>query len=178
MHHRIYPVPYTRVNEHWVHDDELNAVPNANAYCDELITHKRDEVLDLQTPWYKHIALDIVTETVFNYPYPQVTEKILRPLASKRMFILVGAPNTLGWLHNKGFKTFPKFINEDYDTIINPSKRIEFLVDEIKRICNLPMSTVKEALIEHKDIVEHNFNTIKEIETFELNALRHKLQKI
>ena len=181
MIHRIYNKPFTRINEHWNLSSSLNSSPS-ESYCDSLITSKSNEffhnINDLQSPMYNNIAIDIVTETVYNYPYPQITEKTFRPLCSKRMFIIVGAPFTLQFLQDKGFKTFSNIIDESYDTITDPHKRLQLIIKEIKRICNIPLHEMKDILINHKDILEHNFNIFKNLvdtETTQLNAFLENL---
>jgi len=178
MHHRIYPKPFTGVNEHWVFDRLLNATPHTSNYKDVLIQNDSNyfhkDILDLQAEWYEHFAIDIVTETVYNYPYTQITEKTLRPILCKRMFIIIGAPKTLSWLHSKGFKTFNPFINEKYDSIINPNDRMFFLLNEIDRLCELPISTVRDAITDYSNILEDNFTLLKNIVINEFEELEDK----
>jgi hypothetical protein len=179
MHHRIYTTPFTRINEHWISDNSINGSPS-DPYKDPLIKnkanyYKENNILDLQASWYKHIAIDIVTETVYNYPYPQTTEKILRPLLCKRMFIIVGAQNTLAWLQSKGFKTFSPFINEEYDNIQDPKNRIIAITSEIKRLCNIPIATIQDTILEHSDVLEHNFNLLQNLEKIEFQQIEKDL---
>jgi hypothetical protein len=181
MQHRIYAHPFTRINEYWLFNNTtLNGFPST-PYKDEAVTHKSNHfhsnIMDLQSKWQQNAGIDIVTETAFNYPYPQTTEKILRPVLSKRIFILVGSPKTLSFLHSLGFKTFPTFINEEYDNVINPQLRISALLDEIKRICELDIKTIQIAVKDHSDILNHNFILLKSLEKKELNDIKHQLKK-
>ena len=69
MFHRIYAKPFTRVNEAWNVDNQIDSSPS-DPYKDTLISgisnnHKINH--DLYCEFYKNFALDIVTETVYNY---------------------------------------------------------------------------------------------------------------
>lgn len=181
MKHRIYPSPFTRINEHWLKNNAVNGYPS-EPYVDNLVQGNSNNfhynVMELQASWQQIVGIDIVTETVFNYPYPQTTEKTLRPLLSKRMFVIVGAPKTLKWLQSLGFKTFSPFINEDYDNIYDPTLRILALIDEIKRIGEMDISTIKNNLSTFKDTLEHNFDLLKSLEKYEIESLKEKLNQL
>jgi len=167
MQHIMYTKPFTRINEFWnIYNNTFDSSPS-DQYADPLITSPANnfyaDTMDLQAEWYQHVAVDIITETVFNYPHAQITEKTLRPISSKRMFIMVGAPYTLRFLESKGFITFSPFINETYDIITDPNDRIALIITEIKKICAIPIAEMSAILLEHKDILEHNFNVLRRL---------------
>ena len=64
---------------------------------------------------YKQIAIELVFETNQSESAFQVTEKILRPIAHKRPFIVVAPSGFLRDLKNIGFKTFDDYIPNWYD---------------------------------------------------------------
>jgi hypothetical protein len=162
MHHRIYMQPFTRINEAWNFNPLLDSSPN-NHYRDHRIKGSANDFRSngILCDFYKNFAIDIVTETVFHYPYPQITEKTIRPIANKRMFIIVGAPNTLHWLQSHGFKTFHPLINEDYDSITDSNDRIQFILNEIDRIAKIPIDKIKEEMLKYTDNLEHNFKLLQ-----------------
>ena len=88
--------PLTRVNDRF----------SVTVPCDEIAVDFKDAIVEgkpnhdfrVQAPFYKKIGVDIVAETVFEYPYPFLTEKTYRPIASLRPFILVG-PYTVSYTH-------------------------------------------------------------------------------
>lgn len=158
MFHRIYTKPFTRANESWNY-----------GYFDSSIGKPCKDVRDvdkiyknsIEKPhWieghYKHVAIDIVCETAFHYPHPYMSEKTLRPMANKRMFILVDAPGKLKYLHDRGFKTFKPFIDETYDTIEHPAERMTAVLKEINRIASIPIDEIKASVLKYVDILEHN----------------------
>jgi len=121
--------------------------------------------------FYKNVALDIVTETVFNYPYPCITEKTTRPIANKRMFIIVGATNILQLLRSKGFETFSDFIDETYDTIVDPVDRFNSIVNSIHAFLEKPIDDIKDYYIKNQDRFEHNFQLLSRLEEIELETI-------
>ena len=128
--------------------------------------------------FYSKIALDIVTETVFNYPYPYISEKTLRPIACKRMFIIVGATNTLATLKTYGFKTWSDLIDESYDSIADPEERFLSVVKSVNNFCKLPLADVKQFLLNNQDRLDHNFQVLQSLKTQEVSKLRSKLKGI
>jgi hypothetical protein len=104
-----------------------------------------------QADFYQKIGVDVVTETVFNYPYPFLTEKTYRPMASLRPFIIVGAWHTLDFLKKIGFKTFSVIIDESYDNIVDPEERFNSVCNSIEGFVSRPLDEIKQDLhrIEH-----------------------------
>ncbi len=124
-----------------------------------------------QADFYKYFGLDIVTETVFNYPYPYISEKTLRPITSKRPFIVVGATGILALLKSKGFKTFSTIIDESYDSIIDHSDRFDSVTASIKEFVTQPIEKIRVDVESISSILEHNFNTYLTLEDIELSQL-------
>lgn len=109
-----------------------------------------------QADFYQKIGVDIVTETVFNYPYPFITEKTYRPIASLRPFIIVGACHTLDFLKNIGFKTFSVIIDESYDNIVDPEERFNSVCNSIKVFVSRPIDKIKQDLYSIEHILLYN----------------------
>jgi hypothetical protein len=86
---------------------------------------------------YQHTASEVVLETLFDDTRLHLTEKSLRPIARGRPFILATAPGSLEYLRSYGFKTFDSYIDETYDTVQDPLKRLVLIVNEMKRISQL-----------------------------------------
>lgn len=180
---RIYTNTKTRINENWNTYGIINSSPSSDQYKNKLIVgkpngHWHAGSADLQKEFYQKIGIDIVTETVFNYPGVQLTEKIIRPIVNKRPFIIVSAAHTLEYLHSKGLKTFAPFINECYDSIEDPIQRMKFILDEIYRIARLPIDTIQNFVLEYTSVLEHNFNILKGLEEQELSSVAKRLSKL
>ncbi len=151
--------PNTRVNEQWIYSQQLvdlyNAVPVVPQLSNKEISgYSSTHWLDC--PWYKDIFVDLVTETVFNYPYPFISEKIIRPIVLGRPFILFGAPGTIKWLHDLGFRTFDNYWDESYDAVQDPNQRFAQLCKLIETINDLKIDSCQEILKSMQDILIHN----------------------
>jgi hypothetical protein len=120
-----------------------------------------------------HMAIwNIVTETVFYENKLHLTEKIFKPIAIKRPFILVGAVGNLEYLRSYGFKTFDRWIDESYDSEPDHDLRMQKIVKELERLCNLTFKQNLDILSEMQEVLEYNhnhfFTTFKEIIVEEL----------
>lgn len=106
-----------------------------------------------------HLSLfHIVTETIFYEDKLHLTEKIFKPIVVKRPFILVGAYKNLEYLKSYGFKTFSKWIDESYDNEPDPDKRIQLIVQEIKKISSLSNSELFQLKQDMQEVLDYNFN--------------------
>jgi len=88
---------------------------------------------------YQHTAIEVVLETLFDDTRWHLTEKALRPIACGRPFILAASAGSLHYLRSYGFETFSEFIDESYDTVQDPAKRLASICKEMERIAQLPL---------------------------------------
>ena len=100
----------------------------------------------------------VVSETVFYHDKLHLTEKIFKPIFSKRPFILVAAPGNLAYLKSYGFRTFDRWIDESYDDEKDHQIRLEKIVAEVEKLCNLSPVDLKKMHQEMREILEFNFN--------------------
>lgn len=100
----------------------------------------------------------VVSETVFYYDKLHLTEKIFKPIFSKRPFILVAAPGNLAYLKSYGFRTFDRWIDESYDNEKDHQTRLEKIAAEVEKLCNLSPADLKKMHQEMREILEFNFN--------------------
>jgi hypothetical protein len=168
--------PFTRVNDLFVQDQRIDASTNkVNIRHPLILSGPNSASSRYQAQFYQHAACDFVVETVLDYPYPYVSEKTLRPLASKRMFIILGPVGILKLLHSKGFETFDDFIDESYDTIQDPSNRFFAVNEQIHRFCNRPLEEIVQYLHNNQHKFDHNFDTLKALQQQELKEIVSKL---
>jgi hypothetical protein len=168
--------PFTRVNDLFVQDQHIDASPNEVTVRHPLIlSGPNSKSSRYQADFYQHAACDFVVETVLDYPYPYLTEKTLRPLASKRMFIILGPMGILKLLRNKGFETFSNFVDERYDTIADPGDRFFAVNEQIHRFCARPLNEIVQYLQDNQHKFDHNFNTLQALQQQELKEIVSKL---
>ncbi len=100
----------------------------------------------------------VVSETVFYYKKLHLTEKIFKPIVSRRPFILIAAPGNLAYLKSYGFKTFDRWIDESYDNEQDDDKRISMAVSQLEKLCELSMDELRDMQKEMQDILDYNFD--------------------
>ena len=100
----------------------------------------------------------VVGETVFYDEKLHLTEKIFKPIVARRPFILVGAQGNLAYLKSYGFKTFDRWIDENYDLEPDPDKRIDMVLDQLDKLCRLSHDELISMHQEMEDILDYNFN--------------------
>ncbi len=76
----------------------------------------------------------LVTETEVSHHSQRFTEKILKPIACHRPFVVFGPMGTLARLRDLGFRTFSDIFPEDYDDIADPEQRMCRILDVIDDI--------------------------------------------
>ena len=111
--------------------------------------------------------LDIVTETCFYDRFNHLTEKIFKPIIMLQPFVLCSTPHSLSYLKRYGFKTFDKWIDESYDGISNPEKRIMAITDQIQKFASMSKSQLHDIYDEMLPTLEYNrshfFNNLYDI---------------
>jgi hypothetical protein len=162
--------PKTRVNDRFIyHDNEIDGTIISSNFDDEIIKGLSNIDHRFQAKFYKKIGVDIVTETVFNYPYPFITEKTYRSFASLRPCIILGPYGSLQFLQHIGFKTFSNIINEKYDNIKNPELRFIAVCNSIKDFVDRPIDRIKQDLYNIKDILKFNQTHLLNLTTIQQN---------
>lgn len=77
--------------------------------------------------FYSRVNYITVSETLCVENKKHLTEKIFKPIAAGKPFVLAGGVNNLEYLRSYGFKTFGDIWNEDYDNIVDPKERLDAL---------------------------------------------------
>ena len=77
-------------------------------------------------------------------------------------FIVYGSPFTLRNLQELGFKTFDGFIDESYDNILSPFKRMQAITREVKRLCFMSKEELHSWYYSMYDILVHNRELMRE----------------
>jgi len=100
--------------------------------------------------------IEVVLETLFDDDRLHLTEKSLRPIACGQPFILAATHGSLEYLKSYGFKTFSDIIDESYDQIENPEKRLEAIVSLMKQITDWTEDEKNYKIIQLRQISEYN----------------------
>lgn len=118
--------------------------------------HLSSASADYNSQDYQSCGIEIVLETLFDDTRLHLTEKTLRPIACGKPFMLAATPNSLKYLRSYGFETFGKYIDESYDSIIDPLDRLCSIVREMHRIAALPQDKKIVLLQETYAIAKRN----------------------
>lgn len=161
--HFLTTVPFSRINDKWpvnyYFDKCLKTYEHVfekNYQHKEISGEPNADHWNLN--WCQKAFLQVITETVFDYPREYFTEKTIRNFLLKRPFVVVGAPGTLKILQQIGFKTFNDFWDEEYDNEQNPSLRIEKISKIIKHICSKNIVELQSLCYDMQSILEYNFD--------------------
>jgi hypothetical protein len=106
---------------------------------------------------YNQTAYSLVCETNFDNDFVFFTEKTIKPLIARRLFIMIGHQHTLARLRELGFRTFGGIIDESYDAVEPVTQRHQMALEQLEWLCQQDQSKI---LAECQDIVIHNYNLI------------------
>jgi hypothetical protein len=96
-------------------------------YFDSNVTNSHASA-DFVIDDYNNTDFEVVLETLFDDSRLHLTEKTLRPIACSQPFILAATHGSLKYLRSYGFETFGDVIDESYDLIVDPEKRLRAIV--------------------------------------------------
>lgn len=142
-----------QVHKHNIWEPEMN--PTANDVYVEYYGYRKmhpSQVIPIQI--YKDTAFSLVMETYYDNEFSFFTEKTVKPIIAKRLFLIAGGQYYLKNLQKLGFKTFNGIIDESYDEEPNYRKRCDMILEEMKKLIDQPQRAIyKKAL----PIIMHNY---------------------
>jgi hypothetical protein len=100
--------------------------------------------------------LHVVNETVFYEPKLHLTEKIFKPIVSSRPFLLVASPGNLQYLKSYGFRTFDRWWDESYDSIQDPSARLDAITQILTDLCRRPWTEILQMFEDMQPVLDYN----------------------
>lgn len=105
---------------------------------------------------YRICWWDVVLETLYDDQRWHLTEKILRPIACNKPFLLLSTPGALGYLRSYGFRTFHDIIDESYDLETDPVQRMTRVTEVMEYIRQLSAAERKEMQRAIRHITAYN----------------------
>jgi len=97
--------------------------------------------------------LHLVTESDYRHYSDRFSEKVLKPIALHRPFIVYGPQGILRRLRELGFRTFGDILDETYDEIENEDARLAAVLASLEALSRRDHRTVIDAA---SDICRHN----------------------
>lgn len=113
--------------------------------------------------YYMDTYFSIVTETNFYQEYGPglfLSEKVFKPVGKKHPFLVLGRPHTMKKFNQIGYRRFSDIIDESYDDEVDDRKRMNMVVEETQRLCNLSGNELLDFLSKAKEITEYNYQVI------------------
>ncbi len=159
--HKELDDPFSLLNKNKIQEIKFNLSQYPSGFTADTIDPKGFLSADCGTSSYKmskSAFIHVVGETIFYQDKLHLTEKIFKPIATKRPFLLAAAPGNLQYLKSYGFQSFSKWIDESYDNELDPDKRIEMIVHELTKLSRLNLADLKDLHMEMKPILDYNFN--------------------
>lgn len=143
---------------------------------DSIRYHGREMTLSQVVPIdiYNQTAYSIVAETNWFNEFNFYTEKIVKPMLARRLFIVFAGKNYLANLRSLGFRTFDGIIDEGYDNEADHTTRWRMAADQMRALANKPQEIVLDMI---KPIAEHNHRLITDVNWYSLftTALENEL---
>jgi len=102
---------------------------------------------------YNQTNYSIVAETNFDNHYNFYTEKIVKPIMCRRLFIAVSGQHYLKNLRSFGFRTFDGIIDESYDS--EPDNHVRW-TKAMEQVNWLSQQDPAVIFAQAAEIVEHN----------------------
>jgi hypothetical protein len=95
----------------------------------------QDNIHNTELFHYTSTFFSIVSETTLANRF--ITEKMYKPILNLHPFIIIGAPNTLHLLRERGYYTFEEMFDESYDSELDHITRINKVIDNVNNFSKL-----------------------------------------
>lgn len=109
----------------------------------------------IPTAVFNDTAYSIIAETDYDNTLSFFSEKTVKPMIYKRLFIAFTGYKFLANLHSLGFQTFGNVIDESYDLIEDNEQRYAAAFEQVRWLCTQDQQRVFEQI---RPALEHNYN--------------------
>lgn len=152
-------------------------ISTSGGSCIDFFTKKsvfvRDMILDIKevndipeklclinTNYHTSSYVNIIPMSYYHldHSHLEANEKYYKPIINLQPFIVLGQPNTIGIVHDLGYKTFDKWIDESYDKTMDDRERFIKVVNEVRRINNMTHYELNDMLVDMLPTLEYNAN--------------------
>jgi hypothetical protein len=106
---------------------------------------------------YNLTRYSLVCESQCENNFSFFTEKIIKPMLAKRLFLVSSGKFFLKNLRSFGFKTFDGIIDESYDLEYRLDYRTDLILEQANCLYNLDTSAV---YVQAQSIIQHNFDLV------------------
>lgn len=145
----------------WIYQEQLQWLRDFHnssdipVYNDNGSGNERHRVFaDYKNIWSK-FYIDVVSSTD-HYNKHYFSEKLSRPLLTRKPFLALAAPGTLELIRSLGFRTFGDWWDESYDREPCLNKRLDMVINEINRIDSLSDSEMRSLITDMQSTLIYN----------------------
>jgi hypothetical protein len=119
------------------------------------------QIIPLQI--YNKTAYTLVAETNYSNHYSFYTEKTVKPIIARRLFVALAGRGHLANLRRLGFQTFSSVIDETYDLVADDTLRWDMALSQVVELMHKPQD---EILFRTIPICEHNYNVMMQTDWY------------
>ena len=109
---------------------------------------------------YSRTRYSLVAETKADNDFSFFTEKIVKPMLAKRLFLVASGQYYLRNLRDFGFQTFHGIIDESYDYEPDLEKRMSMVLEQTRLLSGMDPDTVAKQI---QPILDHNYFLMTQI---------------
>ena len=138
----------------WLHQHNKKSVFDCYDGGIMKLTEFNDTLDQINVPLeFNKAAINIVVETTPNVLF--LTEKTFKSIQLKKPFIIIGCNGINSLLEQYGFKLYRNIFNYDFDYFSNYSDRVENILEQLKKLKNVPLEQIVD---DCNEIAEYNYN--------------------
>ena len=104
---------------------------------------------------YNETAYTLIAETSYSHHFTFYTEKTVKPILARRLFVMLGGTHGLRNLQRIGFRTFSNVIDESYDACTDLHERCTRVLEQVEYLSTLDQ---EEVLAKIKSVCDHNYS--------------------
>lgn len=112
---------------------------------------------------YEKTFISMVTETLVDEGTLFISEKVWKPIMVGHPFIVYGNLGTLKFLKSMGYRTFDKWISEEYDNEPDSGKRCNMITDELVKLSTKTVEELKLIRSEMNEVCDYNQKWYKKL---------------
>jgi hypothetical protein len=147
-------------------------------YADDFTDSERNNHSVMASELYQDSFCNIVTESQLDVDQSGgvfLTEKTFKPIKHAQMFFIVGAAGSLAQLRKMGYRVFDDVLDNNYDTIEDPTQRWLALRDSIQQAYQ---QGLQDLYLRCQSDIEHNQRLFLSVPAQRLNSLAKRLDEI
>jgi hypothetical protein len=110
---------------------------NSPYTCDTLTSDEHNSHWTLVPEHFEDSYCHLVLETFFDADGSGgafLTEKTFKPIRHGQPFVIFGTPHSLSTLCELGYRTYDKYIDNSYDTVVDNTERFVKLISTVNKL--------------------------------------------